>query len=306
MKTILITGANGTIGKNLSVYLSNKGLKIVQLVRNKNASSPFKQFVWNVEQMYIEPHALENVDIIIHLAGAGIADKPWTKKRKQEILHSRVSSTSLLIKALQEKNKQVELFIGASAIGYYGAITGQHIFTETDLPAPDFLGTTCKLWEESAWPLQSLTQRMATLRIGIVLAKEGGAFSKLSGPVKAGFGATLGSGSQYFPWIHLDDLCKLFYFIICNTNAKGVYNAVSTEHTSNMEFTKRVAAHVSKKLWLPCVPSFLLKMILGEMADTITNGSRVSSQKIISEGFVFDFPHLNDALPNLLNTAKNK
>jgi uncharacterized protein (TIGR01777 family) len=301
MKTVLITGANGLVGAKLSLLLQQKEFNVIQLVREPSKNNPFEQYRWNVEKQQIDNKAIEKADYIIHLAGAGIADKRWTNVRKKEILDSRVNSTKLLLTEIKRQNKKLDAFVSASAVGYYGAQTSEHIFSETDNHANDFLGNTCYAWEKSADELSEFAQRIVKLRISIVLAKEGGALPKMLSPVKMGFGAALGSGKQYFPWIHINDLCALFYQSLVDKKMNGVYNAVAPQQINNKELTSAIANRLGKKLWLPNVPSFLLKAIFGELSDSILKGSRASSNKILATNYTFQFPTIATALNNLLN-----
>lgn len=297
---VLIAGASGLVGSKLSDYLNKCGFEICHLSLN-NISSNYKTYLWNPSKNQIDLDAIENADVIINLSGAGIANKRWTKERKQEIIDSRVNSTLLISGAIKQSNKKPKLFISASGVGFYGMITSNKIFTEEDKPYNDFLGNTCVEWENAAKEIEKQNIRTVIFRISTVLSNKGGALKKLSVPFKFGLGAVLGNGKQYMPWIHIDDLCSMFKLAIENEKIKCTYNAAAPEHITNKEFSKTLSKTLKKPFWLPSVSSFILKLFLGEMADMILKGSRVSSQKIISEGFSFKFAHLNDALENLIN-----
>ena len=247
----------------------------------------------------IEEGAIENADYIIHLAGAGIADKRWTNKRKKEIADSRIKTANLLYEKVKASNVILKAFISASAIGYYGTVTTDKIHTEDNLPARDFLGKTCQLWEKAAGQFSSLDIRTVKIRIGVVLARDGGALPKMALPVKLFAGAPIGSGNQYMPWIHVDDLCNIFIKVIESEEMNGIYNAVSPNHTTNKELTKAIAEILNKPLILPNVPAWFLKLIFGEMAGILLNGSRVSSEKIVREGVEFKYPELERALRDI-------
>lgn len=295
----MITGASGLIGKRLTELLLQKGHQVSHLGRKKsNGSVP--SYVWDVKRGTIDINALKGIDTIIHLAGAGIADKPWTKERKREILESRTQSTQLLHKTLQQNPNSVKAFISASAIGYYGFEASDNTFTENSEAGIDFLASVTRQWEEEVEKLKTLSLRVAKIRIGIVLSTEGGALKPMLLPIKYFVGSPLGSGKQWMSWIHMDDLCAMFIHIAENEKLDGVYNATSPTAATNAEFTKAVAAVLKRPIWLPKVPEFVLTILLGEMASLITQGSKVASKKIQESGFVFQYPTLEGALENLL------
>lgn len=299
---ILITGASGLIGTRLTELLQKENPEVAHLVRSVKKSL-VQTFLWNPEANRIDPQALKNVNTIIHLAGSGIAEKRWSAKRKKEILNSRVLSTRLLADVLQKENHPVETIVSASAIGYYGPGDDQKIFTEDDSPGSDFLAQVTRQWEQEVEQFQSLNIRVVKIRIGIVLSTKGGALKEMARPVRLGLGAPLGSGQQYMSWIHIDDLCHIFKQALNDKNMQGIYNGV-TDWCTNAELTKALAKILHKPLWLPSVPSFVLKIALGEMADLVLKGNKVSSEKIRNEGFVFRYPQLNDALTELLGSKQ--
>jgi len=297
MTSILITGGTGLIGKHLCNVLRSKGYKILILSRNKT-NNP-NTYYWNISENYIDPKAIQTADYVIHLAGSGIADKRWTKKIKKELIDSRVKSANLLFSKIKTLNPNLKGFISASGIGYYGAITSEKIFKETDVSGNDFLATVCKIWEEASNQFNSLNIRTVILRTGVVFSKKGGAFEKMSQPIKLGFGSPIGTGNQYIPWIHIDDLCNMYVEVIENNELNGIYNAVAPDYVTNEFLTKSIATILHKKAWLPNVPSFMLKLIFGEMAVILLEGSRVSSEKIKSAGFKFKYSFLPEALKDL-------
>ncbi len=297
-KKILITGASGLIGSRLTELLLQKGFKVSHLGRTQRMGQ-VPSYVWSVEKGTIDPHALTDVDCILNLAGAGVADKRWTSARKKEILDSRIQSTALLYHELKKSNHRVKSFISASAIGYYGLETGESWVTETNGAGTDFLAQVVKQWEEEAEKINSLGVRVVKLRIGIVLSEKGGALKSMAAPIRWGFGAVLGNGKQYLSWIHIDDLCALVIKAVEDDAMNGVYNAVGTQPVTNCELTKAIAKILKKPLWLPAVPSFVLKLILGEMADLVIYGSKVSSVRMQETGFQHQFTELEVALKNL-------
>ncbi|NLP57562.1 TIGR01777 family oxidoreductase [Lutibacter sp. B1] len=300
MATVLVTGGTGLIGKNLCKLLQNKGYKVFILSRNKNNTNK-NSFYWNIDSEYIEPDAIKNADYIIHLAGTNISEKRWTKKQKDLLINSRVKTANLLFKNVQKFNPNLKGFIAASGIGYYGTITSDKIFNENDKAGADFLSKVCVLWENSSQQFNSLNIKTVIFRTGVVLSEKGGALAKISKPVKMGFGSPIGSGNQYMPWIHINDLCEMYVNAIEKIEMKGIYNAVAPEHITNKNLTKTIAKKLNKRIWLPNTPSFVLKLLFGEMASILLEGSRASSEKITDTGFKFEFKTLNDALNNLLN-----
>ena len=295
MRKVLITGGSGLIGRRLSFLLKSRGYEVRILSRSNNPKNNYKTFVWNVSEQYINDSAFEGLNHIIHLAGAGIADKRWSEKRKKEIIASRVASTNLLYNTVKRLKTPLNSFISASATGYYGAVTSETIFEEKDKPAKDFLGKVCSLWEDSIFQFNEIKIRTVALRTGIVLSKDGGALKKMKTPIIT----SLGNGKQYMPWIHIDDLCELYIKAIEDQEFKGAFNAVSSEHISNLSFSKKVSKIFNHPFLAVGTPSFILQIVFGEMSTIILNGSRISANKIKQAGFKFKFENLEKALKNL-------
>ncbi len=300
METILITGASGLIGSHLTSLLKDKGYRVIHLSRKAGSRNGIVTFVWDLKKRMIDDDAVKQADHIIHLAGAGIADERWNDARKKEVIDSRTKSSELLFESIKRCNQHLKTFVAASAIGYYGAITNEKIHTETDLPATDFMGTTCKLWEESVDPIAQLGARTVKIRVGIVLAADGGALEKMMAPVRFGVGSPLGTGKQYMPWIHMDDMCGIFIKAIEDKQMHGIYNGVAPQHINNKELMQAIAKVMHRPFFFPNVPSVVLKVIFGEMAEMFLEGSRVSDEKILKAGYLFKHPGLNEALQNLL------
>jgi hypothetical protein len=295
MQSVLITGGTGLIGKRLSSLLESKGYEVRLLSRREHPDAQYPTFVWDIEKGMIDEKAFENLDYIIHLAGAGIADEKWTEERKKVLIDSRVESTKLLLKYVRNYEVPLKAFISASAVGYYGSITSEITFEESDNPGNDFLAHICKLWEEAIFEFETENIRTVANRTGIVLSNNGGAVQKMKLPIIA----PLGSGDQYMPWIHIDDLCKIYIKAIEDEQMQGAYNGVAPEHETNKTFSKKLAK-AFKRPYIPFgPPAFLLKWILGDMSTVVLNGSKVSSDKIKLTGFQFTYPLLNDALANL-------
>jgi len=301
MASILVTGGTGFIGTTLCDLLRENGNTVLILSRTKTDKP--NTFYWNLQERYIDPEAITKADYIIHLAGEGIADKRWTPQRKKDLINSRVETANLLFEKVIELNPNLKGFIAASGIGYYGAITSEKIYNENDAVGEDFISEICKVWEKASMQFNAINIRTVILRTGVVLAKEGGALEKLSQPIKLGVGAPIGSGEQYIPWIHLNDLCNIYFEALENNEITGIYNAVAPEHITNKSLTKLIAKKLNKPLWLPNIPSFVMKLILGKMAVIILEGSRVSSEKIESTGFKFEFPTLQMTFENLMRSS---
>ena len=291
MSKILISGGTGLVGSRLTEMLLQKKHEVVILSRNSKDKNEFK---WDISKNYIDKNALENIDYIIHLAGAGIADERWSEKRKQIIIDSRVNSANLLFDKIKELKIDLKGFISASGVGFYGAKTSDKTFKENDKPANDFLGDVCQKWEKAAHQFETLKIPVTIFRTGIVLSKKGGALEKMKTPIIS----PLGSGKQYVPWIHIDDLCQMYIKAI-EDNLSGIFNAASPEHQTSKTFSKILAKSINRPFIGINVPSFMLKLLFGEMAIILLEGSRVSSEKNEKTGFSFRFKTLKKALENL-------
>ena len=300
MQRVLITGGSGLVGRRLTDMLIEKGYEVCWLSRTSDTGSRIKKYIWDIRKGYIDPAALAATDYIIHLAGAGVADKPWTTARKQEILESRTHSTALLTKALREMPHRVKAVIGASAIGIYGLDTGNRLLTENAPAGQDFLARVVQAWEAETDLIAKLGIRVVKIRIGIVFSNEGGALPKLVQPVRLYAGAPLGSGKQWMSWIHIDDLCRLFIWAIENPQASGAYNAVSPNPATNEAVTKAVGKILHRPILPLNVPAFAIKLIFGQMGNIVLGGNKVSSSRVEQEGFVFQYPQLEGALQDLL------
>jgi hypothetical protein len=300
MQNILITGGTGLVGQALTQLLLKEGYQVSYLSRSEQNIPNIKTYLWDVKKQTIDAQAIQKADAIIHLAGAGVAEERWTNSRKQEILESRTDSTTLLVKALKDTSHAVKTFISASAIGYYGLDTGSTLINEDSQAGNDFLAEVTKSWERSVEDISDLGIRTTKLRIGVVLSEKGGALPKIMQPVKFGAGAALGSGKQYMSWIHIKDLARMFLFVLQQDKMEGIYNAVGPNPLNNVEITQAIAKTLGRPLFLPNVPEFALKLMMGEMAGIVIGGNRVSSQKIEKAGFDFQFAEISPALKDLI------
>ena len=277
-----------------------KGHQVSIIGRSKKEIPGVESFVYDLDKGEISEAALRDVTHIIHLAGAGIADKPWSPTRKQEIIESRVKPLQLLASKLQARNQRIKAIISSSAVGYYGGLTSNEIFTEESSQASDFLGSTCKMWEDAVQVFKPIADREVRVRTSVVLMNDAGALAKLVKPTKLGFGAAVGSGKQWMPWIHIDDLVELYVRAIEDDKLSGPYNAASPDHVNQSTMIKKIGKTLNRPTFLPPVPKFLIKTVMGEMSAVVTEGSRVSSQKLIDSGFEFKYSELQPALNDLL------
>ncbi|HEX5172450.1 MAG TPA: TIGR01777 family oxidoreductase [Cyclobacteriaceae bacterium] len=299
MKRILITGATGLIGTRLTKFLLAAGYTVTHISRSRpRGNHEVRSFLWDIDRSWIEPGAFKDVDAIVHLAGAGIGDEPWSETRKQEIIDSRVKSSALLRNELSNTPHSVKTFISASGISYYGT-SDEKIFSEDDPPASDFLANVTQLWEQEAEKIRTLGIRVVELRTGIVLSDKGGVMDEFVKPIRWYVGAPLGSGKQWMSWIHIDDLCRIYIHAIESTYLTGPFNAVAPRAVTNREFMKATARALHRPILLPPIPKIFLKFLLGEMVYLATDGSHVSSEKIQRSGFHFQFDELSVALRDL-------
>jgi uncharacterized protein (TIGR01777 family) len=308
MDTVLITGGTGMIGTRLTKLLLGKGYGVIILTRNaaevKHRAAGVSYAGWDIHKQTIDRDAITKADHIIHLAGAGVADKRWTEKRKQEIVNSRTQSSALIVKALKEIPNKTKTVVSASAIGWYGpdtAYSKQNGFTEDVKADTAFLGETCRQWEAGIEPVEQIGKRLVKLRTGIVLSNKGGALAEFKKPLKAFVAAILGDGKQVVSWIHVDDLCRMYLSAIENENLDGAYNAVAPNPVTNKELTLTLAKKMRGNSFVRIpVPAFSLKIVLGEMSIEVLKSATVSSQKIQSTGFKFSYPTIEEAITELI------
>lgn len=299
-KKILIAGITGLIGKKLYHELKNQ-FDIYGLVRNKEKAlkniSDIEFFEWDDSELNLLK-LIESVDVVINLSGKSIAKNRWTKKVKREIYNSRILSTRKLANLIVKSSKRPELFIVASAVGYYG-LDIEKVSDESSPPSEDFLGKVCVDWEKESEIVESVGVRRVNVRISTVLSRDGGALPLITLPFKFFLGSYFGSGKQYLPWIHEEDLCKLFQFIIENKNIDGPINAVSPHSVTMKEFCKTIGKILNR----PClirVPEWKMKLLVGEMSELLLKGGKVLPKKALEAGFHFEYENLEKALKNLL------
>jgi len=298
MKKILIAGGTGFVGKQLIPFLVEKGYSIHVLTRkpSANPSKNIRFFQWEIERQYIDKKAFEGVEILINLTGANIGEKRWTEQRKKEIIDSRINSIDVLYQYISENKFNINTFISSSAVGFYGAVTTDKTFVETSESGNDFLASVCQKWEDAALKFNDLGIRTIILRKGVILGKEGGMVKKLSPLAKLGINVSLGSGKQYLPWIDIRDLVRLYDFILSNTQLEGIFNAVATEQITMSDLSKALLQAFGKKSFLPNAPAFVIRLLFGEMAVMLLEGSKVSNEKLKTTGFIFEFDTIEKSL----------
>lgn len=300
-KTVLISGATGMIGQELSKKLKEKNYIVKELSREKSD----KYFYWNPDKGEIDEKAFENIEAIIHLAGAPIS-KRWSLPYKVKLYDSRVESMKLLLKTSKKLNLPIKTFICASGTNYYGTITSNEMFSENHPIGDDYLAKLCGKIEKTAEEFKSIGSRVCIVRTAAVLSNKGGMLAELLSLAQHNLISPLGSGKQIVPWIHIDDIVNLYIHLLENENLEGPYNAVADEITSNKKFTKTLIKLKGKKNLMPKVPKFILRIVLGEMSSILLKGSAISNSKIKESGFEFKFTKLKPALRNLIRKNKGE
>lgn len=298
---VLITGATGLIGGELVKLLLQKGIRVNYLTTNKGKlvkEDNYQGFYWSPVKGEIDLDAFENVDCIIHLAGASVSKK-WTPAYKQEIIESRVLSTRLLYQSLLKDQFDVKHIVSASAIGIYPDSKTTVYSEDTTQVDNSFLGSVVAKWEDEVSNFTKLGIVVSHIRIGLVLANNGGALVEMVKPIRLGFGAPFGSGEQYQSWIHIKDLVRIFSFVTEN-QLEGIFNGVSPYPVTNGQLTKAIAQVLNKPLFLPGIPKIAMKFLLGEMHELLYSSQHVSARKILDKGFQFKYANLEKALQSLL------
>ncbi|MEW2921420.1 TIGR01777 family oxidoreductase [Muricauda sp. ANG21] len=305
---VLITGATGLVGQAIVRVLHNQGIAVNYVTTRKDKisnSETYQGYYWNPNKGKIDLECFKNVSAIINLAGASIAER-WTPLRKKKILSSRINSLRTLYRGMEQVDiSLVDSFVSASAIGIYpNSLSKFYDEDETEVDK-SFVGEVAKKWEAEVDSFTKFDINVAKVRIGIVLSTEGGALPQMAAPIKNFIGAPLGSGDQWQSWIHIEDLAQMFVFILEN-NLKGAYNAVAPNPVTNTKMTKELARVMDRPLWMPNVPKFALKLLLGEMAYLLFSSQRVSSKKIENEGFVFQYPNICVTFQDLYTENEGK
>lgn len=305
MANVLISGGTGLIGQKLAIKLMQNMHQVYILTHKQNPKLPngAKAIYWSPEKREIDIPATFEIDTIVHLAGSNIAKGRWTIEKKNELLRSRVETGKFLFDTFKH-HPSLRTFISASAIGYYGNIPHHLSANETTPPGNGFIPELCQNWEKIATLFAQENIRTTTIRIGIVLAKEGGALPAMMKPIKMGFGAAIGSGKQMVSWIHINDLIDIFYAAITDVKYEGVYNGVAPKPVSNLILSKKIAINLNRILLPFNVPKSLLNLILGEKAHLITGGAQIKSTRLSKNNFRFNYETIDHALINLLSNVK--
>jgi uncharacterized protein len=300
MAKILISGGSGLVGKAVTRELLSRGHEVAWLSRQGGKRGAVKTFRWDPDANFIDPSAFDGVEHLIHLAGASLIGRRWTKKYKERIVASRVHSAELLYRQVIVNGVKLKSFTGASAVGYYGAMVSDRLFREEDRAGADFLARVCVAWEHSYAPFRTAGIRTVIVRTAIVLDPRGGALRKMLPVFRAGLGAAVAPGSQAFPWIHIHDLAAFYSDSCFSGELGGAYNLAAPEQVTNEQFSRTLAQQLKRPMWLPKVPGFALRLALGEAATTLTTGVHADCGKLMSAGFVFGHPRLHSALAHLL------
>lgn len=294
---ILISGSSGLIGKHLTSNLTEAGHEVIRLVRKKD-NQPGTCF-WDIKNQEIDSACLEGIDAAIHLAGESIGDSRWTAATKKRIMDSRVEGTRLLCQTLAGLNDKPKTLISASAIGYYGHQPGVEL-TEEGALGSNFVADVCKNWEEETKYARDAGIRVVNMRIGIVLAPNGGPLHKMMTPFKFGAGGIIGNGKQYWSWVAIDDILGIVQFLLENESISGPVNAVSPNAASNYEMTKTLGKVMHRPTIMP-LPGFAAKIVLGQMADELLLAdAKVIPAKLQQAGYEFKSPELEATLKDLL------
>ncbi len=296
MKRVVISGGTGMIGSHLSDLIAGEGYEVVHLTRTVREGGKYRTYAWDPRKGYCDRDAFREGDVIIHLSGANIGARPWSRSRRKEIISSRTATAELIYRSSVGAGARPSVYVTASGINIYGSKTTERVFSEDDPPAVDFLAETCRLWEAAAESFAAAGTRVVKIRTAVVLAPAGSALSKITLPARAGLIVRLGPGSQYFPWIHVDDLCRIYLKAVNEATMTGPYNAAAPDHITHDMLMAEVARQKGLPVFLPHMPAWMLKAILGEMSVILTGGSRISSEKLRESGFRFLHPDIASAL----------
>ena len=296
MPTVLLAGGSGLIGRRLAEILLEKGFAVRILSRSPQGEG---QFAWNPAAGTMDDAALEGIDAVVNLAGSGIADKRWTTARKRDLVESRVQSARTLRSAFGRTGLKPLVYLSSSAIGYYGN-SGERWMTETDQPVDNsFMVECCRQWESAADEVAALGIRTVKLRIGIVLAREGGALAEFVKPLRLGIGGYFADGHAWYSWVHIDDVCRFFIWAIENPAIEGVFNVAAPHPVRNKDLLKAIARAMHQPAVFVPAPPFALRLVLGEMAVVVLNSNRIAANKAIQAGFQFRYPELAGALEQI-------
>jgi len=297
---ILIAGGSGLIGKRIIEFLDKSKYDIRLLSRSKRDFDGVKSYQWDLKKAQIDLEAVKAVDYCINLTGAGIADKRWSKQRKELIISSRVDSNKLLSEAFEQTGTKGKAYVSASAIGIYGDRNNEILREDATAGTEGFLAECTKAWEDSIEMMVPYFERTSIIRVGLVLSTKGGALEKMLMPAKMGSAAYFGHGNQYFSWIHIDDIARVFTTAMKDQAMKGVYNGVANQSMPVKQFVEAIKAALSNWSLVHSVPQFVLKLMLGEMTEMLMNSTRVEPQRLLKHGFEFEFTDAEQAIRDLI------
>lgn len=300
-KRILITGGTGLLGELMTARLKELGHQVSILSRSPEKVKHVKAFYWDIAKNEIDEDCIKDIDTIIHLAGAGIADKKWTEVRKNELITSRTKSIELVYNLLSKNIHSVQTVLSASAVGYYGD-RGEELLTEEHDAGEGFLARCCILWEEAVDKGKDHGLRVVKFRIGLLLTEKCGVLDPFKKMVNTFTAASFGNGKQWMPWIHKDDLIGMFVWAAVNSEINGIYNAVAPNPVRNKEFTKQLAKTMHKPFWPLGIPSFMLNIILGERKELLLMSNNVSARKAEEQGYNFQFVNLDNAFRDIVTS----
>lgn len=297
-KKILVTGGTGLVGDLLTKKLQDQGYDVSIMSRNPEKVKNLKAFYWDSKKQEIDEKCLDGIDTIIHLAGENIADGRWTDQRKKILISSRTESIGLLYDLMKRREHQVKAVLSASAVGFYGDRANE-ILDEESFVGTGFLAHCCNEWEKAVDQGTEIGLRVAKFRIGLLLTPKGGVLEIFKLMVKTFTATKLGSGQQWFPWIHSDDLIGMFLWAVENDNVKGVFNATAPNPVRNKEFTKTLSDVLHRPFWPLAIPKSMFKLLMGEKSELVLMSTHTKSDKIIKAGFTFKFLCLKTALQDL-------
>ncbi|MBS1593872.1 MAG: TIGR01777 family oxidoreductase [Bacteroidetes bacterium] len=298
MNKVLITGADGLIGTRLQQLLKKDGYAVHTIGRAKKDKPEPDQYIWDIATQTMDPASLKGVTAIIHLAGAGVADQRWTAARKKEIYDSRIDSTRLIYKTLATIPNQVKTIVSAAAVGYYGD-RGADVISETEPPGDSFLAKVVLDWEREVAQMEKLSVRHICCRIGVVLARHGGALPELDRTVPAGIAPYFAKQDLYYPWVHIDDVCGTMIHALEQEAMHGSYNTTAPEPVQIKALMRAIITARRAHALLVPVPPLALKVMLGEMSEVVLQSQRCSDAKLLASGYQFKYPDLAGALKDI-------
>ncbi len=297
-KKILVTGGTGLVGSMLTKKFQDQGYDVSILTRSPEKVKDFKAFYWDIKKKEIDEECLDGIDTIIHLAGEKIADGRWTDERKKALISSRTESIALIYDLMKRQEHQVKTVLSASAVGFYGD-RGEEVLDETSKAGTGFLAHCCEEWEKAVDQGTEMGLRVAKFRIGLLLTPKGGVLDIFKLMVKTFTATKLGSGEQWFPWIHSDDLIGMFLWAAENESSKGVYNATAPNPVRNKEFTKTLSDVLHRPFWPFAIPKAMFKLLMGEKSELVLMSTHTKADKVIKAGYSFKFLSLKKALEDL-------